>query len=273
MTLNKELPDPRIFFYVITLFPEFIEKYFEFGVLGRGHSEGYFRVKAINLREFGVGRSREVDDYPFGGGGGMILKPEPIAAAIRSIDGWNQGDSVILVTSAAGRQFDQSFAHELLNYNRVIIVSGRYEGIDERIIEIFKAKEVSIGPYTLSSGDIPALAVIDATARLIEGVVGNYNTVVDDSHETELLGFPHYTRPVEFEGVKIPEILRSGNHKFITLWRKAKSLLKTWNNKPNFTPSFECKKLIKQILSTKEVCYYLTESEIKILKKMLNENK
>ncbi len=213
-------------FHVVTLFPEFFENGFKrLGVVGRAIAEGIVGLNIVYLREFGVGKSRQVDDYPFGGGGGMVLKPEPIYDAVNSL---NLKEKTVIVTSASGKFFTQEDAKELSKEKNLVFICGRYEGIDERIVKIFNAREYSIGKYVLSGGDLAAAVMIDAIARLKEGVVGNYKTVEEDSYsDNRLAGFPHFTRPVEFLGEKVPEILRSGNHKLIEEFRKAMALYKT----------------------------------------------
>lgn len=245
-------------FDIITIFPDFFSSILAHGVLKRALGSNLLTVNTHNLRDFAHDRHRIVDDRPFGGGEGMVLKPEPLAEAIESLNiapkserNW-QKETIILL-SAQGARFTQAKAHELATLDRVALVCGRYEGVDERINELFCDRELSIGDYVLSGGELAAAIILDATMRLIPGVLGNeassaYESFGQPDHafpEIEdgpprsthgsggLLDYPHYTRPAEFRGLAIPEVLSGGNHDQIRRWRREKALEKTFRNRPD----------------------------------------
>ena len=206
-------------FDLITLFPEMSQALYH-GVIGRALSDSKLTLEAHDLREHGLGRYRQVDDSPYGGGAGMILRVEPIINAVREVQA-KHGSGKVVILSAAGTQFTQGTASSLASEGHLILVAGRYEGIDARATEILKAQELSIGPYVLTGGELPALVVIDAVARLIPGVLGNEASLSDESFLSEERGeYPQYTRPEEFEGHRVPEVLLSGDHAAIDKWRR-----------------------------------------------------
>jgi tRNA (guanine37-N1)-methyltransferase len=243
-------------FDIITIFPGFFAGIFEHGVVKRALQGGLLAVGVHDLREFTHDRHRTVDDRPFGGGEGMVLKPEPLAEAVEHLrlapKAERLGETVILL-SAQGKRFSQAVARELAQAQRVVLLCGRYEGVDERVNELFADQELSIGDYVLSGGELAAAVVLDATMRLLPGVLGN-----DASSENESFGaadellqsrmgaglcsthgaggvldYPHYTRPAEFRGLVVPEVLSSGNHEQIRRWRREQALRKTLRNRPD----------------------------------------
>ena len=219
-------------FHVLTIFPEFFEGPFAHGVVKRAQDAGRLEIRIHNLRDYTFDRHRTVDDRPFGGGEGMVLKPEPIFLAVESI--WPQraaGQKVILL-SAQGRLFDQGAANRLSQEAELLLICGRYEGVDERVAECLADEELSIGNYVLSGGELAAAVVIDATARLLPGVLGNESSAAFESfqqtgHSEGLLDCPHWTRPADFRGWKAPEVLLSGNHEEIRRFRKESAIGKT----------------------------------------------
>ncbi len=222
-------------FHVLTLFPAMFGGPLAEGVVGRAISGGLVQVECHDFRRFAGDRHGTVDDYPFGGGPGMVLKPEPLFAAIDDLRGRDEIDEstpVVLLTPQ-GRKFDQSVAGELAGAGRVALICGRYEGVDERVRQNLATDEVSIGDYVLSGGELAAMVVIDAVARLMPGVVGNESATEDDSHTSGLLQFPQYTRPAEFRELPVPEILLSGDHARIAEWRRRESLRRTRSRRPD----------------------------------------
>jgi tRNA (guanine37-N1)-methyltransferase len=206
-------------FDVITVFPELFAPVFAAGVVGRAIGKGLVELQAHDLRAFSEDRHRQVDDVPYGGGPGMVMKPEPLFAAIEHAKRGNPGPVVLL--EPWGRRFDQDLARELSREAGLVLVCGRYEGIDDRVREAKADLEVSIGDYVLSGGEIPAMVVIDAVARLLPGVVGDPASLSGDSFADGGFGHPQYTRPAEFRGLRVPEVLLSGNHQEIQAWRRA----------------------------------------------------
>jgi tRNA (guanine37-N1)-methyltransferase len=225
-----------IAFDVITIFPEFFNGPFDFGMIRRGREKGLVETQVHDLRDFTSDRHRTVDDRPFGGGEGMVFKPEPIFRAVETVRKAQQAEIVVL--SAAGRRFNQAEALKLSRAEQVILVCGRYEGIDERVTEHLATSEISIGDFILSGGEIAAAMVVDAVTRYVPGVVGKEESILRDSFSdpsaaTQLVEHPHYTRPVEFRGWKVPEILLSGDHEAIRKWRYDAALKKTERNRPD----------------------------------------
>ena len=223
-------------FDVITIFPEFFKGPFDYGVIRRGREKGLIETRVHDLRDFTSDRHRTVDDKPFGGGDGMVFKAEPIFNAVEKIRKAENAEVVVL--SAAGRRFTQSEALRLSKGEQIILVCGRYEGIDERVIEHLATAEISVGDFILSGGEIAAAMVIDAVARYVPGVVGKEESILRDSFsdpasEIQLVEHPHYTRPAEFRGWKVPEVLISGNHEAVRKWRHEAALGKTGKNRPD----------------------------------------
>ena len=219
-------------FDVFTLFPEVFEPYLQTSILQRALQRGLVEVKVHNIRDATTDRHHVTDDEPYGGGGGMVMKPEPIFAAVEGVLGSPPDCPVILLTPQ-GRVFTQGVAQELAQHPHLALLCGRYEGVDERVREHLVTDQVSIGDYVLSGGELPALVVIDAVARLIPGVLGDPDGAWDDSHASGLLEYPHYTRPPEFRGWQVPEVLLSGDHGRIARWRREQALLRTWKRRPD----------------------------------------
>jgi len=228
-------------FDVITIFPEFFKGPFDFGVIRRGREKGLVDIRVHDLRDFTSDRHRTVDDRPFGGGEGMVFKPEPIFKAVETVRKTEDGAARVIevvVLSAAGRPFNQAEALRLSKADQVILVCGRYEGIDERVVEHLATAEISIGDFILSGGEIAALVVVDAVTRYVPGVVGKEESILRDSFsdpaaERQLVEYPHYTRPAEFRGWKVPEVLISGDHAAVRDWRYQAALKKTERNRPD----------------------------------------
>jgi tRNA (guanine37-N1)-methyltransferase len=221
-------------FHVLTIFPEFFRGPFEHGVVQRACQAGLIEIQVHDLRTWTSDRHKTVDDRPFGGGEGMLLKPAPIFEAVESI--WPQRDASkkVILLSAQGRKFDQAKARELSQAGELILICGRYEGVDERVAEHLADEELSVGDFVLSGGELAAAIVVDAVARLQEGVLGNANSALEESFGMEgLLDCPQYTRPAEFRGWKVPDILVGGNHEEIRKWRKKAAREKTARLRPD----------------------------------------
>jgi tRNA (guanine37-N1)-methyltransferase len=221
-------------FHVLTIFPEFFRGPFEHGVIQRAREAGLIEIRVHDLRDWTYDRHRTVDDRPFGGGEGMLLKPGPIFEAVESILPETGGKRRVLLMSPMGRRFDQAKARELSRYEELLLICGRYEGVDERVAEHLADEELSIGDYVLSGGELAAAVVIDCVARLKAGVLGNENSAVAESFgENGLLDCPQYTRPAEFREWKVPEVLLGGNHEEIRQWRKKAARDKTIRLRPD----------------------------------------
>ncbi len=213
---------------IITLFPEIFNPIVHHSILGRAQAKKLVEFELINLRDFGEGPHKIVDDRPYGGGAGMILKADVLAKAIKSLALHLEGvDSKVVLTSASGIKFDQAKAKECSKLDHLVIVCGHYEGVDQRFIDKYVDEEISIGDYILTGGEIPAMVIADSITRLIPGVLKKEEAILNESFENNLLEYPHYTRPQNFEGEEVPEVLLSGNHAQIEKWRKEKSLEKT----------------------------------------------
>jgi tRNA (guanine37-N1)-methyltransferase len=252
-------------FDLITIFPEFFAGPLDYGIVRRAKEAGIAQIHVQDLREFTKDRHRTVDDRPFGGGEGMVLKPEPLFEAVEKLLGHEVGDvtgkpaakpgTAILLMSAAGRLFTQETARRYAKLDRLILICGRYEGVDERVAEHLATEEICVGDYVLSGGELPAAIVVDAVTRLLPGAVGNEASTVNESFAEDsgewrvasrrssglpssaptfrsLLDYPHYTRPAEYRGWKVPEVLIGGNHADVAKWRREKALEKTVRNRP-----------------------------------------
>jgi tRNA (guanine37-N1)-methyltransferase len=241
-------PATLLEFDVFTLFPEVFEPYLQTSILERARRRGLVAVQLHNIRDWTMDKHHVTDDIPYGGGGGMVMKPEPIFAAVESVLGAPPRCPVILLTPQ-GRTFTQAVAGELAagdgrlgavrpgTPRRLALVCGRYEGFDERVRQHLATDEISIGDYVITGGELAALVVIDAVSRWIPGVLGDPDGVLDDSHASGLLEYPHYTRPPEFRGWKAPEALLSGDHGRIARWRRRQALLRTWQRRPDLLAS------------------------------------
>jgi len=220
-------------FDVITIFPRMVEGPLAEGIIRRAMDRGVLDVQVHDLRDFTEDRHRVVDDMPYGGGPGMVLKPEPLFRAIDAIRERRGTPEAVVLMSPQGRRFCQADAERLSRRSHVVLLCGRYEGIDERVREQLATDEISIGDYVLSGGELPALVVLDAVARLVPGVVGDEQSVEDDSFARGLLDFPHYTRPASFRGADVPDVLVSGNHAAIRRWRKRQAVARTLDRRPD----------------------------------------
>ena len=222
-------------FHVLTIFPEMFESPFSSGLISKASVKGLLKINCHDIRKYSTDRHKSVDDYPFGGGPGMVLKPEPIFSAVEDLQSSNEigNNSRIIVMSPQGRMFDKNIARELTRYDELVLICGRYEGIDDRVIQNLADEELSIGNYILNGGELAAMVVIDSVSRLLPGVVGSEQSILEDSLADDLLKYPQYTRPRSFRGFEVPEVLLSGNHKIIEKWRKDKSIEKTNNKRPD----------------------------------------
>lgn len=234
-------------FHLLTIFPEFFAGPFEFGVVARARNSGLLEIETRNLRDWTVDRHKTVDDRPFGGGEGMLLKPEPLFDAVESILPQRSERTRVVLLSAQGAKFDQSAARRLLQYDELLLICGRYEGVDERVAERLVDEELSIGDYVLSGGELAAAVIVDCVARLIPGVLGNGDSAQFESfeasgHEPGVLDCPQYTRPAEFRGWKVPEVLLGGNHEEIRRWRRRAAMEKTARLRPDLIPAAEITK-------------------------------
>jgi tRNA (guanine37-N1)-methyltransferase len=217
---------------LLTLFPEIFDSFLAASLLGKAIENGLVRVNRTSPRDFASGRHRQVDDSTYGGGPGMILRPEPVAAAIEAAEA-ARGRAHRVLLSPAGRLFDQALAVELAGRGRFMLMCGRYEGVDERIAELFADEIVSIGDYVLAGGEAAAAVVIEAVARLVPGVLGCETSVVDESFSSGRLEYPQWTRPLKFRGLSVPEVLLSGNHAQVASWRRREALRRTQARRPD----------------------------------------
>jgi tRNA (guanine37-N1)-methyltransferase len=240
-------------FDVFTLLPEVFPPYLNSSILNRARERGLIDVRVHNIREWASDKHHVTDDEPYGGGGGMVMKVEPVFAAVESVLGSDACYPIILLTPQ-GRVFSQKIAMELVRYPRLALICGRYEGVDERIREHLVTDEISIGDYVLTGGELPTLILIDAISRIIPGVLGNPDGAMDDSHTSGLLEYPHYTRPPEYRGWVVPEILLSGDHAKIEKWRREQSLRRTMKRRLDLLESAP-----------------LSETDRKVLKKIQEE--
>jgi tRNA (guanine37-N1)-methyltransferase len=214
---------------IVTLFPAMVEPVITTSMLGRARTRGLVDIRVVNLRDYATGKHRVTDDYQFGGGGGMVLKPEPIAAAVEAL---RTDTSRVILMDPRGRTFSQAVAAELAREPHLILVAGRYEGVDERVGELIANERLSIGDYVLTGGELPALVVSDAVARLLPGVLGGDGAAERESFATGLLEPPQYTRPEEFRGARVPDVLLSGDHARVARWRREQALWLTWRRRP-----------------------------------------
>lgn len=243
-------------FEVFTLLPEVFPPYLESSILKRASERGLIRVSVYNIRDYTHDKHHTTDDTPYGGGGGMVMKPEPVFEAVESALGLASlqtqpnpvSNTPIILLTPQGRVFTQRIAEELSRYEHIALICGRYEGVDERIREHLVTDEISVGDYVLTGGELPALIVIDAVSRLISGVLGDPTGAEDDSHSMGLLEYPHYTKPAEFRGWKVPDVLQSGNHAKIEQWRREQSLIRTFNKRPDMLEQAELSEKEKEFV-------------------------
>ncbi|MEI0739924.1 tRNA (guanosine(37)-N1)-methyltransferase TrmD [Paenibacillus sp. JTLBN-2024] len=239
---------------VLTLFPEMMDGVFRASILGKAQEKGIVSLNAINFREYSNSKHGTVDDTPYGGGGGMVLKPEPIFSAVEDLVSRTSATPRIILMCPQGDTFTQRKAEEFAKEEHLIFICGHYEGYDERIREHLVTDELSIGDYVLTGGELPAMVAIDSIVRLLPGVLGNETSAVTDSFSTGLLEYPHYTRPAEFRGWKVPDILLSGHHANIELWRREQALKRTLERRPDLLDKVE-----------------LTDQDRQFLKRLQNE--
>lgn len=219
-------------FDILTLFPGMFDGPLTESIIKRAVQDGHIEIRLHNIRDFAFDRHKTADDSPYGGGAGMVMKPEPLAACIEAVRAGRSSARIIL-TTPQGRPFDQSFAEELAKEQELVIICGRYEGVDERVRELFVDDEISVGDFVLTGGEIAAMVIVDAVSRLIPGVLGSEDSAAGDSFSDGLLEYPQYTRPADFRGSGVPEVLLSGNHQEIALWRRRMSLQRTWRRRPD----------------------------------------
>jgi len=220
-------------FDIVTIFPAMIEQPLAAGIIGRAIERGTLQVKVRDLRDFTTDRHRVVDDVPYGGGPGMVLKPEPLFRALDAIEAERGRPGAVALMSPQGARFTQVAAQRLSRFDHIVLLCGRYEGVDERVANALVTDEISIGDYVLSGGEPAALVVIDATVRLIPGALGSETSATTESFSDGLLDYPHYTRPPEFEGMRVPEVLLTGHHGEIARWRSEAAQEKTKRNRPD----------------------------------------
>jgi tRNA (guanine37-N1)-methyltransferase len=228
----------------VTIFPRMLDPLLAEGIIARGIKQGLLDVRVWDLRDFATDKHRSTDDEAYGGGPGMVMLAEPVLRCVEKIGGTPH----IVMTSPKGRRFDQRVAYELREKNWVVFLSGRYEGFDERIREILHPDEISIGDFVVSGGELPAMLMADAVGRLVEGVVGNADSVIADSFYEGILDYPHYTRPEEIRGKRVPEILLSGHHENIRKWRKEQALRETLEKRPDLLQMAELDDEAREIL-------------------------
>jgi tRNA (guanine37-N1)-methyltransferase len=224
---------------LVTIFPDMLRAVTEYGITARAVEQGLMSLATWNPRDYTTDRHRSVDDRPYGGGPGMVMKPAPLCAAIRAARSAVNDGAEVIYLSPQGRRLDQRTVHEFASRPRLILVAGRYEGLDERIVEAEIDAEWSIGDYVLSGGELPALVLIDAVTRLLPGALGDAESAVQDSFVDGLLDYPHYTRPEQFEGRAVPEVLIGGDHAAIRRWRRKQALGRSWLRRPELVDAAE----------------------------------
>ena len=250
-------------FDILTLFPSIFAGVFQESILQRAQEMGALSIRLHNIRDYATDKHRITDDTPYGGGGGMVMKPEPIFRAVESILGTERSSNLtcapvsghrsksqipIILLTPQGRLFTQKVAHQLAQYERIVLICGRYEGVDERVREHLVTDEVSIGDYVLTGGEIPAMVIVDAVTRLLPGVLGDPGALLEDSHVSGLLEHPHYTRPGDYRGWLVPEVLLSGHHARIARWRREQALKRTWERRPDLLARSELSEADREFL-------------------------
>lgn len=220
-------------YYVMTLFPDMIMNGLNTSITGRAKEKGIINFEAVNIRNFTKEKHGHVDDYPYGGGAGMVMQAQPIYDAYKYIESKTGGSTRVIYMTPQGKVFNQQMAKELSCEENIIFLCGHYEGVDERVLEMIVTDNVSIGDYVLTGGELPAMVMIDTISRLVPGVLNNDSSAMDESFSENLLEYPQYTRPEEFMGKKVPEVLLSGHHANIAAWRKEQSLVRTRSRRPD----------------------------------------
>ncbi|MGC9334154.1 MAG: tRNA (guanosine(37)-N1)-methyltransferase TrmD, partial [Anaerolineae bacterium] len=241
---------------ILTLFPGMFEGPFQESIVKRAQEAGLVTIAVHNIRDYAAGRHRVTDDTPYGGGGGMIMKPEPIFAAVEAVLGERSGSVPVVLLTPQGRLFSQQIARDLSRQAHLVLICGRYEGVDERVHRHLATDEISIGDYVLSGGELPAMVIVDAVTRLIPGVLGDPGATFEDSHAEGLLEYPHYTRPGAYRGFEVPQELLSGHHAEIARWRRQQALRRTWERRPELLDhvhlSKEDRAYLRELASQKE---------------------
>jgi tRNA (guanine37-N1)-methyltransferase len=241
---------------VLTLFPEMFDGPFDASIIRRARESGQVAIAVHNIRDYAVDRHHVTDDTPYGGGGGMVMKPEPIWNAVEVVLGFDPTERSalppIILLTPQGRLFSQSLARELAKQERFMLICGRYEGVDERVRQYLVTDEISIGDYVLSGGELPAMVLIDSVVRLIPGVLGDPGATADDSHASGLLEYPHYTRPASYRGHSVPQVLLSGHHAEIDRWRRREALRRTYQRRPDLLAHAELSKADREFLAQLE---------------------
>jgi tRNA (guanine37-N1)-methyltransferase len=244
-------------FDIVTIFPRMVEASLEEGIVGRAIQRGLLDLKVHDLRDHTADRHRTVDDVPFGGGAGMVMKPEPLFRAVQAIRDHRGAPGAVILTSPDGALFTHRQAERLAGLDHVVVLCGRYEGVDGRVRDHLATEALSIGDFVVSGGELPALVIVDAVARLIPGVVGDESNVAADSFASGLLDFPQYTRPAEFEGLGIPPVLLSGHHAEIRRWRRREALRRTLEQRPELLEhaelSSEDREIVEEIRKSKKL--------------------
>lgn len=243
-------------FFVLTLFPEMIEQTLSHSIMGRAQRDGYISIEAVNIRDYTLNKQKHVDDYPYGGGAGMVMQGQPIYDAYQSLVPRAKGARVVYMTPQ-GRPFTQRIAEELAQEESLVFLCGHYEGVDERLIEEIVTDEISLGDFVLTGGELAAITIIDAVSRLVPGVLGKEESFADESFSDGLLEYPQYTRPPVFMGREVPEVLLSGHHGNVAKWRREQALLRTAKKRPD---------LLKTAELTKKDLQFLQEQGIEIEK-------
>ena len=226
-------------FDILTLFPDMFGAVLGDSIIGRATQKGIIELNIVNIRDFSKNKHRKTDDYPFSGGGGMLMTPQPVYDAYMSIADKLEKKPHTIYLSPQGKVFDQQRARELSQFDEIVLLCGHYEGVDQRVLDMIVDEEISMGDFVLTGGEIPAMAVIDAVSRVIPGVLANEKSYSDESHYSGLLEYPQYTHPQEFMGIKIPEILISGHHKNIEKWKREQSLIATLKKRPDLLEKAE----------------------------------
>lgn len=243
-------------FDIFTLFPEMFNGAFEASIIRRAREAGRVAIALHNIRDFATDRHHMTDDTPYGGGGGMVMKPEPIWNAVEAVLGLDPTGQFdvppIILLTPQGRLFTQAVAHELAAHERLLLICGRYEGVDERVRQHLVTDEISIGDYVLSGGEVPAMVVVDAVVRLLPGVLGDPGATVDDSYASGLLEYPHYTRPAVYRGYPVPQVLLSGHHAEVDRWRRREALRRTRSRRPDLLARADLSQTDREFLAQLE---------------------
>ncbi len=242
-------------FFVLTLFPEMITDTLSHSITGRAIKDGKINVEAVNIRDFSKNKQKHVDDYPYGGGAGMVMQPQPVYDAYKSIEQKAGENTRVVYMTPQGKTFNQKMAEDFSKEENIIFLCGHYEGIDERVIEEIVTDEVSIGDFVLTGGELASIMMIDAISRLVPGVLGKEESFQDESFSDNLLEYPQYTRPAEFMGKKVPDVLLSGHHGNIAKWRREQSIMRTIEKRPDLIKNAELSKKDIQFIEKNNLNY------------------